>query len=148
MKHRSIFLFLLLTWSSFSFAGKFDYVVSDISELFDHLDNRKIEHSWGAFAPALPVNGSVSALNIQFAVANGEVGLDWGLNSPENNRVLEQFLKAAKIEGITFQFIEAPNGFQYYRSVDKGIRDFPVKFLTEYYGMKSTDKVNYFSGGF
>ena len=119
MKHRSIFLFLLLTWSSFSFAGKFDYVVSDISELFDHLDNRKIEHSWGAFAPALPVNGSVSALNIQFAVANGEVGLDWGLNSPENNRVLEQFLKAAKIEGITFQFIEAPNGFQYYRSVDK-----------------------------
>jgi ABC-type amino acid transport substrate-binding protein len=130
------------------YAGKFDYVVSDIPDLYDYLAGHKIENSWGVFASVDLPKDAISTFNIQFSVEAGEVGLDWGLNAPENRRVLDAFLSAAKKEGIEFQFIEAANGFQYYRSTDERVRMFPVKFLIEFYGFSLDERLHYISGGF
>jgi len=129
-------------------AGKFDYVLSDISELYYRLQMRKVEGSWGAFAPHRYPEGVDAPLNIQFSFEKGAIGMDWVLSSPANIKGVDALLKYAHDKGYDFNLITAENGFRYLRSIDVGVDRFCLDFLKDEYGYSDNEGADYFSGGY
>jgi len=140
---------LISTLLLFSFVAKsMEVEINMIPEFHDFLKEQAIENSWGVFIPKKTTPNSTEHLNIQFSFENGEIGLDWVLLSPVNIRDRADFEKFASSNGFEFELITGANGVKYLRSEQLGIKQFCGKILTEFYGLESDEKIDFYSGGY
>lgn len=114
--------------------------VADIPAVFAQLKKTGSDGSFAVFMPA-PEPDSDDALNIQFSIENGTIGLDWVLLSPVNVRDQDKFKKAA--DELRFRYRETEkNGVRYLRTEDGRADELCVKLLSEVYGLSDHDSVD------
>lgn len=97
------------------------------------------------FVPFKTGNGE--AVNLQYSIENGVVGLDWVLLSPRNIADQQEIKKFAA--GLGFQFEEhEQNDCRYLRVVGPGIGDLGVKIIQDFYKMDPDTTLNLITEGF
>lgn len=122
--------------------------LGQIPVVVEHLRQKGHDGSFVIFTfqPSATSNPD-DAINIQFSIASGRIGLDWRLNSPANIRDKDKFEGFAAAHGQRVQLMET-NQVQYFR-VEQG--DLPLLcqgVIIELYAMRPDVKLDLAVQGF
>ena len=130
----AIVLFVVFRLRNGPIVAQQDQVTIDqIPDIYQALKSTGSDGSFAVLIPS-PLPGDEEAVNIQFSIENGSIGLDWVLLSPVNIRDKEQFVALLKSHRASHREIES-NGCVYIRTEDRQAPLICQKVLEEMYGV-------------
>jgi hypothetical protein len=120
----------------------------DIPAIFERLHATKADGAFAVFihtpADATAPDG---ALNLQFSIEGGRIGLDWVLLGQPNLRDREQFVALARKRGHVV--VEQPmEGGSYLRTEAAGLPELAAAVLREMYAVTPDTKLDLIPEGF
>jgi hypothetical protein len=89
-----------------------------------------------------------NAVNVQFSIEDGRIGLDWVLIGEVNRRDREKFLELARRLGHTLTERKAGNGCEYLRAEDGDLVRLCTASIRELYNLPETATVGLVWEGF
>lgn len=121
-------------------------VLSEIARLYSALES---SGSDGSFAVLIPpaLEGETDALNIQFSIERGAIGLDWYLLSPVNVRDKKQFVALLQAEDAPLREAGTED-CRYIRTQDPRAPLLCRRVLEEMYGVTDDVKLDLVAEGF
>ncbi|HEY3930974.1 MAG TPA: hypothetical protein VGM58_01240 [Verrucomicrobiae bacterium] len=123
--------------------------VSQLSTIFDQLKANHKDASWAAFAfcPAGEPASRETAVNLQYSVENGAIGLDWILLMPRN--IADQDKIVAFIKERDFTILEREgNGVKYLRVENGDLVQLGTQILKDFYHLDNDSQMEIFTDGF
>jgi hypothetical protein len=132
-----------------SFPGLAQVTLQDIPRVFAKLREAGKDGSFAVFIFA-PSGQPISrdALNVQFSLEDGRIGLDWVLLSPANVRDRNQFSSLVASLGYRLEEREM-NGVRYLRvEAGDGLPGLCAKAITDLYSLPPGSKMNLITEGF
>jgi len=87
------------------------------------------------------------AVNLQYSVENGVVGLDWVLLSRRNVADKKRLIAFINAKGFNVSEMEM-NNVRYLRVEGNGIEQLGVKIVTKFYGIAPSAPVQFYTEGF
>jgi len=89
-----------------------------------------------------------TAVNVQFSVEDGRVGLDWVLIAEVNRRDRQKFAELARRLGHTVTEHKARNGCEYLRTEDGDLVELCRASITDLYGLAQSAELGLVWQGF
>jgi hypothetical protein len=117
--------------------------VSQLPTVFDQLKANHKDASWAAFAfcPPGEPDSEQTAVNLQYSVENGKIGLDWILLMPRNKADKDKIV--AFIQDRHHMLLEREgNGVRYLRVEDGDLVQLGMQILEEFYHIPSDGEIN------
>ena len=124
-------------------------LVSQLPAVFDQLKANHKEPAWAAFAfcPLGEPANEQTAVNLQYSVENGVIGLDWILLVPRNIADKDKIVIFIKERHCTVLEREG-NGVRYLRVEDGNLVQLGMQILEEFYHLRSDSEMEMFTDGF
>lgn len=123
--------------------------VSQIPAVFDQLKAAHKDASWAVFvfrAPGGPASDQ-TAVNLQYSVANGAIGLDWVLLAPRN--IADKDRIAAFIKERHYRVSERElNGVRFLRVEDGDLVQLGKQIVGEFYHLQNDSRMEFNKDGF
>jgi len=123
--------------------------IGQIPVVFDQLKAAHKDASWAALAfcsPAEPASRE-TAVNLQFSVENGAMGLDWVLLAPRN--IADKDKIVAFIKERHYTVLErGGNGVRYLRVEDGDLVQLGVQIVGEFYHLPKDSQMELIIDGF
>jgi hypothetical protein len=122
--------------------------VSQIPAVFERLKKDGKDGSFAVFMFQPPDQPSADdAINIQFSIEAGRIGLDWCLIGPSNIRDKEKFERFVSGRGFKIQLREM-NGVKYLRTADGDLPRLCQQVVCDLYTKKPESKLDMVIEGF
>ena len=124
-------------------------ILRDVPEVFNHLKLNGKDGSFACFCFSLrEAQSNHDAVNIQFSIEHGKIGLDWVLISPINIRDQAEFIQFAKSQGYNPMESEM-NNVKYLRiEENKDLPGLCVAVLRNLYRVTDQDRIDLVTDGF
>ena len=136
----AIVVLILVTIGRIGTAQETVVSVSSIPEVYSKLERTGADGSFAVFIPTPQQSRSDEALNIQFSIENGVVGLDWVLISSVNIRDRDGFEDLARSKRIQLREVKS-NNVRYLRTEVRDAPSLCMDVLKTLYGLAESDTV-------
>jgi hypothetical protein len=123
--------------------------VSQLPAVFSQLKSNHKNASWAAFTfcpQGEPANDE-AAVNLQYSVENGAIGLDWVLLAPRNKADKDKIVAFIKEQNYTILEREG-NGVHYLRVEDGDLVQLGDKIVKSLYGLRDENELAMFTDRF
>ncbi|MDJ0758423.1 MAG: hypothetical protein QNJ19_03450 [Woeseiaceae bacterium] len=120
--------------------------LDDIPRVYEALKTTGQDGSFAVFMPP-KLEPDEDALNIQFSIENGSIGLDWVLISPVNIRDKGKFVELLNTKRIPYRELEM-NNVSYLRIEDGRSAKMCQSMLEEMYGVSGRIGIELIVEGF
>jgi len=123
--------------------------VSEVPKIFRQLERQGRDGSFAVFIlPTEDRHGAGEALNVQFSMEGGRLGLDWVLESAGNRAEKDRFVHLATSRGYTVLSREM-NGVAYLRVEEGGsLPELCLAVMKEFCDLGPDDSVDLVGDGF
>ena len=123
--------------------------VSQIPAVFEQLKAAHKDASWAAFAffPPGEPDSDQTAVNLQYSVADGAIGLDWVLLAPRNIADKDKIAAFIKDRHYTVSEREL-NGVRFLRVEDGDLVQLGLQIVGEFYHLPKDSQMEFNKDGF
>lgn len=133
-------------------ASTFEFSVRafQIPDVVEQLRRKGTNGSWAVlmfYTPLVSTETSDQCLNMQYAIQNGSVGLEWVLRGERNREDKERLIDFIKAQGHSV-FETDLNEVNYLRVEDGDIGDPGIKIVTDLYQVSQDYKLGLIVSGF
>jgi hypothetical protein len=119
----------------------------NIQEVISQLDRSSQNGHFVVFMFIPPDSADGEAVNLQYSIENGVVGLDWVLLGPRNIADRDSVCQFASKLGYRFDECEM-NGVHYLRVAGSGISELGAKIIEDFYHVNPDIKLELITEGF
>lgn len=140
-------LLVLLARKKISIAPTYSVTSRDIPEVISQLDRSSQNGHFAVLMFVPPSSTDGEAVNLQYSIESGTVGMDWVLIGPRNIADREKISEFASKLGHRLDEREM-NGVHYLRVTGSGISELGAKIIQDFYHISPGTKLEMITEGF
>jgi hypothetical protein len=128
-------------------APNYPVTARDLPEVFSQLDRSNKDGNFAVLMFDPPGAADGEAVNLQYSIERGVVGMDWVLLGPRNIADRDKIIEFASKLGHRLDAQEM-NGVRYLRVTGSGIVELGAKIVQDYYHLAPDTKLEMITEGF